>query len=175
MTTTRNSIVVNRLEIGAMSENLFYRRVKWQVTDNHFIYELQYEYGITEEFHHPLGYYSVMKNSRGKWCVIAYIGCTWDGATKYPDFLWMMFPSLVHDILHWLIKRGVIHVRYNDVIDLELEQMIIHGGQPIPWYQGGNSNTVRRIRAKLILRATNTADEKLDLETSDIEIRSVKV
>jgi hypothetical protein len=157
------------------SNTVSYRRVKWQITST-FIYKLRYSYGLTEDFHHPKGWYSVVKGEDGAWYLIAHVGCAWDGATLYFDYLWMMVPSLVHDILHWLIKRGVIHEIYNDVIDLELEQAIIHGKEPIPWRQGGNSKIVRRLRAKIILRGTNLADEKtLTGDFNDIKIERVLV
>lgn len=156
------------------SEELDYRKAKWQVVDNHFIYRLQFDYGLTESYYHPDGWYAIVKDSEGHWYIIAYIGCAWDGATKYPDFLWMMVPSLVHDILHWLIKRGIIAEIYNDVIDMELELAVINGKEPIPWHQGGNSKTVRKIRARIIRRATNTADEVTDTSTADIKHRKVR-
>lgn len=157
------------------SIKLIYRKAKWQVVSNHFYYRLAYDYGIKEDYHHPEGWYSVIRQD-GAWYVVAYVGCAWDGATKYPDYLWMMAPSLVHDILHWLIKRGVIAEHYNDVIDLELHHAIVHGKEPIPLLQGGNSEIVRKIRAWIILRGTNTADEKtISASSNDLPIRSVKV
>jgi hypothetical protein len=154
------------------STHLDYRRVKWQVTVT-FVHKLRYSYGLTEDYSHPDGWYSVIKGDDGEWYLIAHIGCAWDGATLYPDYAWMIIPSLIHDILHWLIKRGVIHEIYNDVIDMELQLAIIHGKEPIPWRQGGNSKLVRRIRAKIILLGTHTADEKKLIGKSDVQIRKV--
>lgn len=142
------------------------------------VFELFYHFGLTEDWHHPEGYYSFVQGLYGnpnKWYIIAWPGCAWDGASKYPDYKWMMAPSLRHDILHWAIKRGIIDTIYNDVIDLELYQAILTGEEPIPWRQGGNSKTVRKVRAKIICRATHTADEKLDPDTPDIEWRKVKL
>jgi|GEM_PF-5394460 len=148
------------------------RRVKHQVTVE-FVYKLEYEYGLVEDFHHPLGYYSVVW-WKGSWYVIAHIGCAWDGATLYPDYAWMMVPSLVHDILLWLTGRGIIREIYNDVIDLELYLAIINGKEPIPWRQGGNSKIVRKIRASIVLRGVNTADTKAmtGKDIVDIEVGS---
>lgn len=47
-------------------------------------------------------------------------GCCWDGPTWFPDFEWMMKPSLIHDVLHWLIANGTIPEEQNDLIDEEL-------------------------------------------------------
>lgn len=155
------------------STELHYRRAKWQVTE-FFVYPLRYTYGLKEDWTHPNGWYGVTRQ-HGQWFLWAAVGCAWDGATKYPDYSWMMAPSLVHDILHWLIKRGVISTIYNDVIDLELKVAILNGKEPIPWWQGGNSKLTRKVRAYIILRGTNIANEKLDPDTPDVEQRSVLV
>jgi hypothetical protein len=158
------------------SDELKYRRVKWQVTEEAVAFMCKYDYGLPNGFSwlHPHGYYGVSV-ADGTTYLVAFVGCAWDGATKYPDFLWMMAPSLKHDILHWLIKRGIIEEHYNDVIDLELYYAILEGKEPIPLRQGGNSKFVRKLRAHLILRATNTADEVTDTSTADIEVRKVKI
>lgn len=163
---------------AAPSEVGYYRRAKWQVTGSPIVFELYYDYGFTEDWHHPDGYYSVMQGLYGdptKWYVVAWPGCAWDGASLYPDFRWMMMPSLRHDILHWLIKRGLIPEIYNDVIDLELYQAILNGKEPIPLRQGGNSKFVRKLRAKAVCRATHLADEKLDASGPDIQWKRVLV
>lgn len=159
------------------TEKMGYRGARWQVVGKPVAFRLRYEYGFKEDWHHPDGWYSVMllKDAWGDedWHVVAWRGCAWDGATKYPDFKWMIGPSLLHDILHWLIKRGIIAEHYNDVIDLELKEAIIHGKEPIPWYQGGNSMAVRKLRAHLVLRGTNLADEKKVIGATDMKHKEV--
>ena len=122
-----------------------------------FYYKIHFSYGTEYEYHHPTGYYSMVQHKH-EWWIRARKGCCWDGATKYPDYQWMLYPSLIHDILHWMIKRGVIEERYNFLIDRELEYMVRTSKTPIPWWQGGNKT--RPIRAYIIRRATNTSDEK---------------
>ena len=156
------------------STDLEYRKTKWQVVGHHFIYKLRFDYRLKEDYYHPDGWYGVFRGMDRCWYVIAYIGCAWDGATKYPDFLWMMVPSLVHDILHWLIKRGIIGERFNDLIDMELEYAVVHGKQPIPLRQGGNSKFTRTVRARIIRIGANTADEVFDTTTEDVRHRKVR-
>jgi hypothetical protein len=74
-----------------------------------------------------------------------------------PDHDFMMAPSLVHDILHWLIARGVISPELNDTIDRELEWAINYFKVSPPKWQGGN--LLKRWRAKWIRRATHTCHE----------------
>lgn len=147
----------------APSTELALRRVKWQVTGAPVVFKLHYQFGIKEDWNHPEGWYSVREGiygDPGNWYIIAWPGCAYDGVTKYPDYDWLLPHAMRHDILHWLIKRGVIREKYNDVIDLELERSIVMGKEPIPWRQGGNSKLVRKIRAKFILRGTNLANER---------------
>ena len=58
------------------------------------------------------------------WYITIYCGCCWDGPTWFPDFEWMMFASLIHDVLHWLIAQGCIDETDNDAIDAELACII---------------------------------------------------
>ncbi len=123
-----------------------------------FYYKLHFHYGAEYEYLHPESYYALKKDSHGSWWIVVYAGCCWDGATKYPDYKWMKYPSLIHDVLHWLIKRGAIEERCNDLIDRELQHMILNTRVKIPWWQGGE--ITKRLRAALIRRATGLANEK---------------
>lgn len=86
----------------------------------------------------------------------------WDGATHYPDWKFMMMPSAKHDVLHWLIMHGIIPEGMNNMIDKELEDSILQSYTPIPWNEGGL--IPKKVRARMIRRATNTANEKRNLE-----------
>lgn len=155
------------------SDFLSYKPAKWQVTEI-LVFKLVYHYGITEDWDHPRGWYSIVERDDGCYLIV-YGGCAWDGATLYPDYAWMIVPSLVHDVLLYLVARGVIDERYNDVIDSELYWAIIDGKEPIPLLQGGNSKFVRKLRAKIVLRGVNTADTKNQSKTEDIKHRRVVV
>lgn len=89
----------------------------------------------------------------GHWHITAYLSCCWDGPTNFPDFKWMMFASLIHDILHWLIAKGHISTRSNDAIDAELAGIVRI--QP---------HRFANFRAWYIEKATNTVDQKLGQE-----------
>lgn len=77
-----------------------------------------------------------------------------------PDHDFMMAPSLIHDILHWLIRRNIIDEDKNDIIDYELERAINYYNVSPPAWQGGNLFGLKKWRAKWIRRATHTCDEK---------------
>ncbi len=136
-----------------------------------FIYRLKYDYGIQGEWAHPDGWYRIVA-SNGSWWIIVSPGCCWDGATMYFDWIWMMYPSLIHDILHWLIKRGVISVLHNNLIDQELEHMVRTTTVRIPWWQGGEHS--KPARARIIRRATNVARQKREAGP-DHAIKRIKV
>jgi hypothetical protein len=93
---------------------------------------------------------------KGDWYVMAKGGCCWDGPTWFPDVEWMMFPSLIHDILHWVIAAGVIPEDSNDKIDAELAGIVR--------LQGGRMSG---LRAWYIEKATNTVDQQKG-ETKEI-------
>lgn len=101
-------------------------------------------------------YYSISEDG----VLVAYRGCCWDGATWFPDFEWMMIPSLIHDILHWLIAKGVIPESENDLIDKEL----------VSWV-APNSNRLKVLAARrLIKRATNLVDQRVGQEKKVYEV-----
>lgn len=94
-------------------------------------------------------YYALQKRADG-WWVIAFAGCAWDFATKFPDFNWIKEPSLWHDIFHWLIAKGAISTQGNDVIDRILADDCAERSPKI----------LAPIRAYYIRKATNIVDQK---------------
>lgn len=101
----------------------------------------------TEEFKGP--WYSLVKRVDG-WYIVAHIGCVWDYATGWIDFDWLKEASLGHDILHWLIKRGVLPTAANDAIDDELALIAKVRGNAEGWRQW------------YLSKATNLCDQKTD-------------
>jgi hypothetical protein len=85
--------------------------------------------------------------------------CAWDGATSFPDFKWILEGSLWHDILHWLIAKGVIPEEENDLIDKELAHIIKELGGPSA--RGKIKEILLSFRARYVQLGTNTADEKV--------------
>jgi len=118
-------------------------KVKYRV-ERAFYYQLQTPLVIKENFNNE--FYGV-DTSRLLW---AHPGCQWDGATKFVDFKWIMTPSLVHDVLHWLIALGIIPENQNDLIDHELALAI----------EGNGNRFMKRFRAKYVETFTNLVDEK---------------
>lgn len=89
----------------------------------------------------------------------AFKGCAWDGATGFPDFDWIMEASLGHDILHWLIAKGVIPESDNGLIDRELEAIIETRGRPrfLPRWM---SRRLMQFRGWYVRKATHLVDQK---------------
>lgn len=122
-----------------------------QVRECEWSWKLSEDIVCTQEFHGD--WYSLIQKDDG-WYVIAHIGCCWDFATGWFDWDWLKEASLGHDILHWLIKRGVISERYNRAIDNELmyiaqDRGTAFGLKPRSW---------------MIKTATNLVDQKRDGE-----------
>lgn len=117
---------------------------KYQL-EKDFRVKLHNNFEISEAY--SCDYYSITPDG---W-LTAYKGCCWDGPTWFPDFRWMMKPSLIHDCLHWLIAKGVIGEWANDLIDSELAYWIEK--------QKGNS-LLYKIRARYVKRATMKVDQK---------------
>lgn len=120
---------------------------KYQVHQS-FKIKLRYNFRIKEDF--KSRYYSVTKEGE----LTVHPGCCWDGPTWFPDVKWMMRPSLIHDILHWLIAKGVIHERYNDLIDKELGYWILQDDRASKWH------TIFKLRAGYVRWATGFVDQK---------------
>ncbi len=119
---------------------------KYQLTED-ITWRLQTKFKGIREYEGK--YYRLFRRD-GHWYITAYAGCCWDGPTLFPDFEWIMFASLIHDILHWIIAKGCISERSNDAIDAELAGIIRI--QPYRF---------AKIRAWYIEKATNTVDQKL--------------
>tara|TARA_R110000772_G_scaffold217958_1_gene328554 strand:- start:548 stop:958 length:411 start_codon:yes stop_codon:yes gene_type:complete len=118
---------------------------KYQLCDPVEI-QLKTDIEITKYFGN--GYYQAY--SGGKIRILA--GCCWDGPTWFPDFKWMMKPSLIHDVLHWLIAQGVIPESDNDKIDAELALWIKEGK--------GKDSKLFNFRAWYVRKATNMVNQK---------------
>ena len=124
---------------------LFYTKGwKYQV-DEDFEFQLHHNFGIKQTYDN--GYYRVDPSGLVK----VYRGCCWDGATFFLDTKWMMKPSLIHDILHWLIAAGVIGEWANDLIDMELDHWI-RKNKGWSW--------LYRFRGGYIRLATNQVNQK---------------
>jgi hypothetical protein len=121
---------------------------KYQVAKS-FSVQLHNGFRIKKDFN--CRYYSVTKTG----LLTAHAGCCWDGPTWFPDFKWMYIPSLIHDILHWLIAKGIIGMWANDLIDVELDYWI---------QQNKGWNRLYRFRGGYIRWATNRVDQKLGQE-----------
>lgn len=89
------------------------------------------------------------------WWLVAKPGCAWDGATWFPDFDWIMQASLGHDILHWLIAKGVIPEYQNDMIDTEMTHIIDQRAKR-PGLMGDQMIALRKF---YIERAVNKVDQ----------------
>lgn len=92
-----------------------------------YIVAEQWEWKLVGEFHPTRPFtgkwYELQERSDG-WYLIAKQGCGWDGATWFPDYKWIMQASLAHDILHWLIARGIIPEEENALIDDEMIEVL---------------------------------------------------
>jgi len=122
---------------------------KYQL-ENNWRWHLKEEFTIKRDFKND--YYGI---TRDGW-LYAYKGCAWDGATLFPDFDWIMEGSLGHDILHWLIEKGIIPELENDLIDKELEHIIKVRGK-VPRFGG---KWLLNMRAWYVRKATNLVDQK---------------
>lgn len=115
-------------------------------------FKLKNDFKITKEYKNQ--YYRISKTGY----VTIYRGCCWDGPTWFPDVKWMMVPSLIHDVLHWLIARGVIEESDNDLIDAELGHWIVKEAEKV------NATSLRlniyKFRAWYVRKATNLVDQK---------------
>ena len=134
-----------------------------------FYYRFKYDFYPSGEYNHPHGYYSLLKID-GHWTGVAFRGCCYDGPSgPMPDVAFMMGPSLIHDLLHWLIAKGIISTEYNDLIDKELERAIMYYKVSPPVWQGGK--LLKKPYSKLIRQATNLVDEFAGHEKPVITIK----
>ena len=158
------------------SQKLSYQQgMKYRVTDDHgpIVHRLRYDYGLQESWVHPEGYYGVVEDDTGQWFLVFFPGCCWNGATLYFDWRFMQYPSLVHDGLHWLIARGIIDEKYNDIIDMELGYLVRISNQKIKWWQGGELTRV--IRAKMVEHATHLVNEKRQADYSEFPTVTLEI
>lgn len=130
----------------------YQKNIKRQLTDD-AVWYLHHSITILHDYDCP--FYSINKAERK---ITAKAGCCWDGATMFPDFLWILEGSLWHDILHWLIAKGVIPEDENDLIDAELAHIIrVLGGSTA---RGRLSGFLLSVRAQYVRIATGLANEK---------------
>lgn len=135
---------------------------KYQVVDT-IRFELKNDFIIIPEDGFSNMYYSITpERSEGRPVILTvYKGCCWDGPTWFPDFKWMMRPSLIHDVLHWLIAKEVIPFHQNDLIDKELADWIEEeNGWPL----------LMKGRGLYTKRATNLIDQKIGVEKKIYEV-----
>ena len=112
-------------------------------------WKLRYDYNLDPISSKYVGrYYSLIPRPDG-WYIQAHVGCAWDYATGYFDGDYIKEASLGHDILHWLIAKGVIDTKYNDAIDYEFKQILMIRGNIAPW------------RATILMKGVNLCDQKL--------------
>jgi len=120
----------------------------------------QWEWKLKGDFHPKstfwCSWYALSRRADG-WYLVAHEGCGWDGATWFPDFGWIMQASLGHDILHWLIARGIIPESENDLIDAELAAIVKERAKA-PKIGG---ETLLRLRAWYAEKGTNLVNQKL--------------
>jgi hypothetical protein len=101
-------------------------------------------------------WYGIDKDTREVW---ANRSCAWDGATWFPDFLWILESSLRHDVLLWLIAKGAIAESANNMIDREMSHYIkLLGG---PEAQKKHKTALTNFRAWYTRKGTNLANTKL--------------
>lgn len=127
----------------------FKKGFKYQL-EGSWRWKLQGDFTISQDFDN--GFYWITQDG---W-LGAHRGCAWDGATWFPDFDWIMEGSLGHDILHWLIEKGIIPESQNDLIDQELENII--NARATPPKIGGRA--LLKLRAAYVRRATNAVSQK---------------
>lgn len=118
---------------------------KYQVVEE-ITWELRCNFKPLMEHH--TNYYELWHHD-GRWFITIYAGCCWDGPTWFPDFVWMMLASLIHDVLHWLIAAGAISTNSNDLIDAELAGIVRM-----------QKERLSGLRAWYIEKATNRVDQK---------------
>jgi hypothetical protein len=60
-------------------------------------------------------------------------GYSWDGATLFPDFPWIVVPSLVHDAGYQLIREGALPRSARAAFDATLRKDCVAQGAPRRW------------------------------------------
>lgn len=113
--------------------------------ENPLYYKLHFDYNVKEDYQGD--YYVITKSG---WLILL-AGYCWNGATKFPDFKWILPGSAIHDALHQCINEGIISTEYNDLIDEELAKAI--KGFP-------GASALMKLRAFYVRKGTNLVDEK---------------
>lgn len=96
---------------------IFSRGWKYRL-ESGLAYKLRYDYGLKQDF--QTEWYNITTDN---WLLL-FPGYAWDGATKFPDFNWILTPSAIHDALHCAIRDGAIPESMNNLIDDELQDAI---------------------------------------------------
>lgn len=130
------------------------RTVKWQLLNNFTILRA-----------HETRYYKVSMSG----LLTIKASCCYNGADCFPDTEWMRLPSLIHDVLLWLIAAGAIPESENDLVDRELADLVKFQ-EPKTFRE----KYLRRIRAIYIFRATNLAQTRIG-EIREIKHRKIKI
>ena len=139
----------------------------------HLWYKFHNDLGFTRPFKQKDGWYELLQDDNGDWWLHLFPAFQWNGANLYPDYKFMMMPSAIHDTDHWLIMHGIIPEENNNLIDKELEDSILFSKTKIPFKDGGW--IPKKARARIIRRATNTANEKRNLAGQEHSITRVSI
>ena len=131
---------------------IFYKDINYMLAEP-AVHQIHTPLTILHDYENE--WYAVRRDSR---TLVAKRFCGWDGATKFPDFNWILEGSLWHDILHWLIAKGVIPESENDLIDQELAYIIRKCGGPKA--RGRTTDMLLKARSKYVQIATGLANEK---------------
>lgn len=132
---------------------IFYKDIKYMLAEP-ATWKLRGNITIRHDYENE--FFSVNAKTR---VITAKRWCAWDGATKFPDFPWILEGSLWHDILHWLIARGVIPEEENNLIDEELAYIIRKLGGPKS--RGAIKELLLKFRSGYVELATHLANEKV--------------
>ena len=132
---------------------VFYKNIKYMLSEPSS-WKLISDITITRPFENE--FFAVDPDTR---VLTAKRWCAWDGATKFPDFPWILEGSLWHDIMHWLIAEGVIPEEENNLIDEELGHIIRALGGPKG--KGKIKQLLLAFRSKYVELGTHLADEEV--------------
>lgn len=94
-------------------------QVRWQ-------HKLTRDLGIIEDFTDRSGLFGCLAptDEAPFGTIWGEIGYSWDGASWFPDFNWVLEGSLGHDIMCQLIQEGAIPEGMNDAIDAEMQVIV---------------------------------------------------
>ncbi len=139
-------------------------KLYYQTDIKHIVVE-HWEWKLVGDFEPVSEYdgkwYALQKRDDG-WYIVAKIGCAWDGATFFPDFKWIMQGSLGHDVLLWLIAKGIISESKNDLADKEIFHIIMSRAK---FY----SQTVLKLLANIVKTGARFVKTKKGKPTYKVE------